>query len=383
LFIARHWEYPLPVQYDTLILDSLRYAEVFLDTTLPEDSYSQIIFSPTSSFGNRTYNQLDVEYNDLPREELGYAAGLGNVYCSTGWSDNGASWSSVNTLIYYSKSREEWGRPYYIADQDSLISYTPIPEECAQWITDYPEMIKTGNRIACNGHTYVEMLYSYENYSDSSFVIDSLIGYFRNDTLNRKVYFYDSLDTIPVQTYDFSIAADGYTTQLKRVLVGGQLRTYWYRPCELGTPIPGGYIEGLGGATGLYQVRSFLLFYANDEFIVCSNLVCFSVCGQVLYSDSTHSDCNFPAAIQTIQANNQFIKLYPTISSGQFNVEINDLSVHGLEFSIMDLAGQEVKRFTLDKSLTSFDISNCAGGMYIWQALSNNKLLQTGKLVKE
>ncbi len=248
LYISRAWTYPLPLSYDTLILDSLQYPEIKIDSD-PFDT-AQYTFYPTSLY-NCAVNEEYFFCCFSDADYFFYGQGLGKVLSVKSRGENVLYLDSVS-LIYYSKDTGSWGTPYYIADSSKLIHFIPIPEECATWtsslgfnyICSSPVKITTGSRIPYEGHTYVEMRYSALN-PGNSFTSDSLIGYFRNDTVNAKVYLYSDTGALPFLTYDFSVPAGGFVLYLSQVIVGGQQRTFWDEDCFGGGRFPVAILRGL------------------------------------------------------------------------------------------------------------------------------------------
>jgi hypothetical protein len=382
LFIVRQWIYPQPVYYDSLILDSLQYPEVYIDSQSCHTP--QFSFDSTSLFNNLASNS--VAFNCVGQQAWVYVAGLGNVCSTSSFADGGNStWDSI-TLIYYSRAGITWGTPYYVANNSNLIHYTPIPEECASWIYNSscqfsPIRITTGNGIAFEGHTYVEMLYSANNYDENP-TVDSLLGYFRNDTLNRRVYLYNALDNTPYLTYDFSVPAGGNVWNLSQVRVGGQLRTYWNEDCS--APIPTGYIEGVGGAAGMgvaypcahEETNQFFTFPVYD----CGQLTCFSVCGQTLYPDSG-ADCSFPLAVNEINPY-EIVNIQPNPADKYLYVEMG--AQRDYEFGLFNAIGQEVDK-KRTRQVDIFDTEKLSNGVYLIEVIDKNSLnkIVTRKVVVE
>lgn len=393
LFVVRNWIYPLPEKFDTLVLDSLQYEELLIDTS---HGQPQQFFIDTNSKYNHGVLNVGTFDGGFLNYSNGYVEGLGKVFTYNA-SGEGGGFDSIY-LIYYSKNAETWGIPYYVADQSYLVQFIPIPEECAAWVSstpppcgNYVQVVRTGNRISANSHTYVEMIYSgYDIVGDSLITPDSLIGYFRNDTANLKVYLYSNFNSFPFLIYDFSTPADSFILNLNQLEVGGQLRTVWStgNSAEFTEGAPISYIEGVGSLAGIYP---FSCYSSGDPlenyppFWAYSTLNCFSVCGQTLYADSGYYAMDFCslATINNINSPAPAIKLYPNPNNGQFNVEVTNQNLQNLQLVVTDITGQEIKRCLLNKQLNNVSIELCASGMYIWQVWSGGRLVQSGKLVKE
>lgn len=116
-FIVRQQLFPLPLQVDTLTIQSLNGIVVLSDTG---DCFSAgiqsdiITFEPTSQYYNRITNSSFLMCDYPISEELIWGEGLGVVlqYTPQGTQIYGFTIDSV-VLIYYSKGTETWGIPYY------------------------------------------------------------------------------------------------------------------------------------------------------------------------------------------------------------------------------------------------------------------------------
>lgn len=375
LFIVRNCVYPLAQHFDTLVLDSLNYLEVYIDTNGLHCSHASFGFNATSSYNNLPVNSVAAGCANTINFQ--YCPGIGAVYSSNIplAIEESAEIMDGTSLIYYHQGTVVWGTPYTVADSSALVHFTPVPEECASWIGEgggLIQVVRTGVSLAQNGHKYVELLLS------DAGTTDSLIGYFRNDTTNQKVYYYDSY-MYPTYTCDFSKPAGGFVLNIRQVNVGGQLRSFWYEDCVFDAPIGGGYIEGIGPANGFVNSQ---FTYDYCTYLVCGNLTCFSVCGQTLYPYDSTGNCAL-AAISNIEPSSPNIKLYPTPNSGQFNVEVTDQNLQNLHLVVTDITGREIKRCPLNNQLNNINIESCASGLYIWQVWDGERLVQSGKLVKE
>lgn len=403
LFIIRRWIYPQPVTYDTLIIDSLQYPVSLV--LGPDSCQAQGLFiNSASNYNNLIANEItgncrDAQYTNYA-VSYQYCTGLGlssSVIITEPFEGDDITDSIY--IIYHTKADSAWGTPYYIADSSQSVNYIPIPEQCASWVSNSclttsicnvcypaPQKVTTGNRIAFMGHTYVELLFTAEE-GNSVFTTDSLIGYFRNDTLNQKAYVYNSWmgvqDALPILIYDFSVPAGGPVISLSQVEVGGQLRTVW-NEVNLNTYLGAtpSYIEGVGGVGGIFPFTCQITYVEGYPEYVTSTLTCFSVCGQTLYPYDSTANCGL-AAINNVAPITPQIKVYPTINNGLFNVEVLNQSLQDAQLLITDVTGRQIKRCAFNSQLNNISIQQYTSGMYIWQVLSHDKLVQAGKLIKE
>jgi hypothetical protein len=395
LYIVRAQTFPLPQVLDTLVLDSLNYVEVLIDS---DCQFVNLIQNSNSQYNGRVTNGLT--YCGAGGEgsgQLNFGAGLGNVFSSFFSADpepGGGFSTDSSSLVYYAKGTEVWGYPYYILNQSGAAHFTPIPEECAVWTNTMDsfyfyqnglytvggimlqQQIKSGQRIAYGGHAYVEMLASTYYPAQNITTRDSLIGYYRNDTGNACVYLYNQLSNNYFYKYDFTLAAggdNGTIAFLGYTTVAGQQRTQWN--FNNGS----GYVEGVGGLTGIWCTDCGI---ENPNY-PCQTLygsTCFSICGETAFPDGV-GWCGF-AANNDLAENQMVVKVFPTINDGVVNFEIMSGGIQHLSLRICDLAGNEIGFYHLDSQIGSLDMRYFASGMYIWQLLNSYTILKSGKLIK-
>ena len=114
-YIVRRQELPLPVVFDTLVLDNLSGIEIFLDSIQCE--YKAFSFSDTSQYNNRASNtlQLSLCVDPYSPGTRIFAIGIGNVLAVQDGGVHDFLWNNTTELIYFSKSGETWGTPATIA----------------------------------------------------------------------------------------------------------------------------------------------------------------------------------------------------------------------------------------------------------------------------
>jgi hypothetical protein len=370
----------LVVTYDTVVITGLQDYGIYyvnelycLDTTYNMDS--------TSQYNGRRVN-VSVCSGGLESvyEENRVVEGLGIARKHQSYGNPMDGFFSYTTeLLYYSKGNETWGTP--ILNGGHLIHYTPLPEECAVWSTniyaDFPpgtqnilgitEQISSGNRIAFHGHTYVEMIYRSYNYLQNYYTPDSLIGYYRNDTINKKALFYHTLSDTAFFEYDFNYLCPAPNC-ISQVLVGGQLRTRWPH-----------YIEGVGGIQGLVRVQKISFQLPGGPYVTLyGTLSSFCVCGQSLYpNDST--TCPVVSTISKYEIENPQFELFPTPVTSFVNITS---TVPIEEINIYNTTGQLVLHQTSTNS-TTINTEQLADGIYFYELRSNKETLKTGKLIKQ
>jgi hypothetical protein len=366
---------------DTVSFGNIQLDAFFYDTVCPSSFYID-----TNSIYNGKVLNGNAQNCFESFQSLAYVAGLGQVVNVSGTAYTGSDPVFLDStyLIYYAKGNEHWGTPYYVADGQVILDFTPIPETCATWNDEFyrvSEQIKTGNKIIFHGHSYVEMIYTSMDYNSNYFTNDSLIGYFRNDTLGRQTLFYYTLSDSSFFAYNDNQIVNGtLCTQVDRVLLNGQWRTQWtYGPgFPFGDPEPRTkYIEGIGGLFGLIPV--YHIYNVNYGFYGFGTLTCFSVCGQTIYPSDTSSACPFISEINEITINPITIRLFPTLNNGQFQVDMED----GLNYTLMitDILGREVLCSQISNDRNFISLKNPNAGIYLWRVTDGERVLQTGKFI--
>ena len=301
------------------------------------------------------------------------------------------------TLIYYSKGADQYGTPYYIANRSALPHFTPIPEECAYWnyLFSYQDFqntgqIRTGNKVYANSHTYVELLY--RTFINNVLSADTILGYFRNDTTGRIVYYsqqpgmnesilynFNQIDSAQIATPEF------LQLSLDTVRIGGIQRTEWsyYWESPLGDVTTAVTIEGIGAEYGLFPSPGTYNNPYEGTVTFSPALQSFCVCGQTLYPDTATGQCGLLTGISSRVSSNPEICLYPNPTSDQLHLSYSDAGAYNAQFIMTDILGQEVYSSPVTQSETTHDISKLSAGMYTWRVVADNNIIKTGKVVKE
>ncbi|MFA4862935.1 MAG: ice-binding family protein [Bacteroidales bacterium] len=95
--------------------------------------------------------------------------------------------------------------------------------------------------------------------------------------------------------------------------------------------------------------------------------------------------CN-PTGIAPFDAanTNEAVTIYPNPFSTSTTIMINDASqIKEVELRMYNVLGKEVMNTTLTKQLTTLETSNLPSGIYFYKVISNNKIIQSGKLVSQ
>jgi|GEM_PF-3026573 hypothetical protein len=140
----------------------------------------------------------------------------------------------------------------------------------------------------------------------------------------------------------------------------------------------GCYTDNTSYAAGLGMVYSYS--YESDGFSSWS-----SICYALIYYSQNGETWGTPAPIalgnSNVSAPKPLISLFPTVNNGQFKIKITGSNYQACQLVVYDLAGREIKRTALDKSVNDIYIDGASAGMYLWQVLNEAQTLQTGKLI--
>jgi hypothetical protein len=93
------------------------------------------------------------------------------------------------------------------------------------------------------------------------------------------------------------------------------------------------------------------------------------------------SNCG-SVGIHDIEAKKNTVSIYPNPFSTSTTVLINDVSkINEAELKMYNVLGEEVLNEMLSKLSNTFETSNLPSGIYIYKIISNNKVIQSGRLI--
>jgi hypothetical protein len=91
-----------------------------------------------------------------------------------------------------------------------------------------------------------------------------------------------------------------------------------------------------------------------------------------------------PNNVTTFGSSNKTVNIYPNPFTSSINIMINDASqTNNRELKIYNIMGKEVVNVTITQQLTTLEISQLPSGIYFYKVMSNNKTIQSGKLVSQ
>lgn len=89
-----------------------------------------------------------------------------------------------------------------------------------------------------------------------------------------------------------------------------------------------------------------------------------------------------PLSINSFEDANDFISVYPNPFNTSTTFAINNQSeINNAELIIYNIYGTQVINSTITKQVNTINTSNLAAGFYFYKVTSNNKLIQSGKLI--
>jgi len=201
-------------------------------------------------------------------------------------------------------------------------------------------------------------------------------GAFRQDTLNRKVYFVSPSSNTELLLYDFNLQIGdtiirpyGYAVDvvidIDSVLVGSNYRKRW--------KINQGYniyiIEGIGSTYGLIANSPGAYVDHPDYF-----LTCFSENNMILYPNQ-NNNCEIITGVETDKEKDFGVSIFPNPSAGTATLLINDSNIEVKLINIRSLLGQLLYSKHLNEAKALIDISNLNNGIYILEIITCEKTI--------
>ena len=291
---------------------------------------------------------------------------------------------------------------FFIGNNSQVVaqSYIPIPDSNAYWrltdgtITDLFFTDSVKNDTVINSKIYTELFYKY--------ISGTYAGCYRNDILNKKVFYIPPDSTQEFLLYDFaanigdtvnvihknqSFPSFPSSFQMRKIVVDSVVyrtigprnhkRIYLSTSNDMDM-----WTEGIGNINGIVSVYSW-----NSQILWCMS-----------YDDTVYYSNNFSLS----QENNYFygrcdtvsvpllieenvivssIKIFPSISSSTISINSPDV-LYPLKIIIYNSLGLLYKTQLMNEnSLLSID--DYSSGIYLIQILSNDKKYLSTKFIKQ
>jgi len=307
--------------------------------------------------------------------------------------------------------------------------YHPFPDSDAVWnvllasaascnatgyYTEYYSIIISGDTLI-NSTSYHKLLIPYVHYynSDTSgqcyispYTGKGNIGFIRQDTLLKRVFFRDNGGSTDHLLYDFNLhvgdsasyycfGGSTYTIHVQKedsIFIGNDYRKKWFITSTGGSASGGldSIIEGIGSLSGL--INYWHPF--NPQIIYLNSfLECFQYNGNIIYPASSIA-CNIDLSADNIRQKNISITLSPNPFHTTATLEINpeksgeELKIKNAELKIYDVMGRLVQIVSPLpwRGAGGEAVINRNGlpdGLYFYQLSNNDGLQLTGKFVIE
>lgn len=296
-----------------------------------------ILFFNGPSFG-QSYQKLinDQLFWDVAVAEMGYICGPYSDFGPWRYKFNG---DTVINNTNYSK----------IIGFEHFSIYHPSPPKCEPFYVD-------------TNSTYTPLIF------------------IREDTLNRKVYKYNSYLDVEYLWYDFN-AEQGDTiiypfygpfivdTVFNIITNDGVTRKYYEYFGELG----GFYIEGLGGVGGLFS-EPFYYFEAGT-WLMCVK----DIQNQIIWG----TDCyDFTTNIISPVSSDLLFEVYPNPTQSTITIELPTQPSKNTILTISNTNGQQLITQPITEPKTEIDFTNLPAGIYIVKVW-NDKDVMVQKVIKQ
>lgn len=290
-------------------------------------------------------------------------------------------------------------------------SYVPFPEGEAVWhvaekdqyavVAAHRQFMYTGD-TTFNGFLYHRLSYKYESVHlpDGNLVVTDYgaIGFVRQDSLARKVYYFPKDEPDEYLLYDFGLQVGDFypktythysdnlaLTKIDSILIDNSFRRVFVFDFPQNYPEDTAVrlIEGIGNDAGL-------LTYAEQGncFETCIKLACFQQDGETVYAPDEFAFGYYPfgfchiVGVSEIENQRNDFLLYPNlVVKGDECTLINNIGKK-MEVLVSNLFGNVIWRQKFNsESPAKIPTGNLPGGIYLVKILIDNKFLSTQKLV--
>jgi hypothetical protein len=211
--------------------------------------------------------------------------------------------------------------------------------------------------------------------------INQYAGGFRNDSINKRVYYFPPYALNETLLYDFNLNLGDTTvtylsefigeswvvTNVDSVLIGNE----YHRRLQLNDCLdkPLHIIEGVGSTFGL--LSPFICWEPWYEHV--SNLMCFKQDNQTVYPDP-NIDCQLVSSVNQIDDFNQdvHVSIFPNPSNDNLSITSSLMDFH---ICIINESGQLLYKKKVDSNSTQIDISTWKNGQYFIELSKNGNSL--------
>ena len=77
------------------------------------------------------------------------------------------------------------------------------------------------------------------------------------------------------------------------------------------------------------------------------------------------------------------VSIYPNPFKTSINIILNTASVTNVELKLYNILGERIMSTSLTQQATTIEASNFPSGIYLYQVIANDKIIQSGKLISQ
>lgn len=281
----------------------------------------------------------------------------------------------------------------------SLIAQTYIPfsDSTSYWTVFKTDSITLMNYKVCynieNKDTIIgQFSYHPIHLTDSFNNIYQSIGAIRNDSINKKVFYYDYNLNIDTLLYDFNLSIgdtlkESYTHSLNDTLIvdsidfinlnGNNHKIYFLKWPSYPFKIHYSIIEGIGSTYGLFEKMFGQKWHFNNN--IGDTLYCFKYLQNysvydhgMLHYNQPVSTCELVNNISDNYPQKEIINLYPNPLTENSKLHFNYKNFNKKHITIYNICGQVVKEYSTTNNVLNLNKKDFKKGIYSLQSISTD-----------
>ncbi len=283
-------------------------------------------------------------------------------------------------------------------------NYIPFPTENVAWIESYSGMetlcgvtqyYTTGDTIIGN-QTYQKLRRYYKHQMSDFFGNcngmlqegDYLKGFYRNDSINKRVLWQYPNDTTEYTLirFDFNIGdtldsclvcGGQIVTDIDSVLIDSEYhKRFKIDSCyQVGNGSENYIIEGIGSLRGMFEP----IFCPFEQFY---DLTCFINDGYYHGFDLWGGFCDYVSTHEIESKDLNLISIFPNPTHSKININFGTTKFSSI--SIIDLSGRTLKEInTNGKSHVKIDLYQLSKGCYIFQLKEESGNIRSKRIIKQ
>ncbi|MFZ4522986.1 MAG: T9SS type A sorting domain-containing protein [Bacteroidales bacterium] len=214
------------------------------------------------------------------------------------------------------------------------------------------------------------------------------MGAYRNDSVNKKVYFVPANALNPTILYDFNlnlfdslpvtylfdtISGFSYVSSIDSLLIGNEYHKRFRISSDNGSIDYVSLIEGIGSSSGLLGSLVY-------PFEFGSTLHCFIQNGITVYPNASYQ-CDLVTEIDDKTKKDLSFQISPNPISDNGQVLFNS-NIINIDLLIFNILGIERFRFNNLKNESKINLSSLQPGIYVYHIVQNQKSISVGRIIK-